>query len=139
EDFMLLANRRVAEFVHNHTKAKGLDAAFVYRIHDMPNPEKIENLSIFLHALGYEFKAHKGIVDAKDINALLRVIEGKPEEKLIKTATIRSMAKALYTTKNLGHFCLAFKYYTHSTPPIRRYPDLMAHRLLRKHLDGSTI
>jgi ribonuclease R len=139
EDFMLLANRRVAEFVYNHTKAKGRDAAFVYRIHDVPNPEKIENLSIFLHALGYEFKVHKGVVNAKDINALLKAIEGKPEENLIKTATIRSMAKALYTTKNIGHFGLAFKYYTHFTSPIRRYPDLMAHRMLRKHLDGSMI
>lgn len=139
EDFMLLANRLVAEFVHNHTKAKGHDAAFVYRIHDVPNPEKIENLSIFLRALGYEFNAHKGVVNAKDINALLKQIEGKPEENLIKTATIRSMAKALYTTKNIGHFGLAFKYYTHFTSPIRRYPDLMAHRMLRKHLDGSMI
>lgn len=139
EDFMLLANRRVAEFVYTHTKAKGRDAAFVYRIHDVPNPEKIENLSIFLHALGYEFKANKGIVNAKDINALLKSIEGKPEENLIKTATIRSMAKAIYTTKNIGHFGLAFKYYTHFTSPIRRYPDLMSHRILRKHLDGSMI
>ena len=139
EDFMLLANRRVAEFVYNHTKAKGRDAAFVYRIHDVPNPEKIENLTIFLHALGYEFKASKGVVNAKDINALLKSIEGTPEENLIKTATIRSMAKAIYTTKNIGHFGLAFKYYTHFTSPIRRYPDLMSHRMLRKHLDGSMI
>ena len=139
EDFMLLANRRVAEFVYNHTKAKGRDAAFVYRIHDVPNPEKIENLTIFLHALGYEFKAQKGVVNAKDINALLKSIEGTPEENLIKTATIRSMAKAIYTTKNIGHFGLAFKYYTHFTSPIRRYPDLMSHRMLRKHLDGSMI
>jgi ribonuclease R len=139
EDFMLLANRRVAEFVYNHTKAKGRDAAFVYRIHDVPNPEKIENLTIFLHALGYEFKAHKGVVAAKDINALLKSVEGTPEENLIKTATIRSMAKAIYTTKNIGHFGLAFKFYTHFTSPIRRYPDLMAHRMLRKHLDGSMI
>lgn len=139
EDYMLLANRRVAEFVYRHTKEKGRDAAFVYRVHDLPNPDKIEELSIFLHALGYEFKAHKGIVDARDINNLLKQIEGTPEENLIKTATIRSMAKAVYTTKNIGHFGLAFKYYTHFTSPIRRYPDLMAHRLLRKHLDGSVI
>jgi len=139
EDYMLLANRRVAEFVYTHTKKKGRDAAFVYRIHDVPNPEKIEDLSIFLKALGHEFKAHKGVVHARDINKLLKDIEGTPEENLIKTATIRSMAKAIYTTKNIGHFGLAFKYYTHFTSPIRRYPDLMAHRLLRKHLDGSLI
>ncbi len=139
EDYMLLANRRVAEYVYNHTKKQGRDAAFVYRVHDVPNPEKIEDLAIFLHALGYEFKAHKGVVEAEDINKLLREVEGTPEENLIKTATIRSMAKALYTTKNIGHFGLAFKFYTHFTSPIRRYPDLMAHRLLRRHLDGSQI
>ncbi len=139
EDYMLLANRRVAEFVYNHTKKQGRDAAFVYRIHDVPNPEKIESLALFLHALGYEFETKRGVVDARDINKLLTSIEGKPEESLIKTATIRSMAKAIYTTKNIGHFGLAFKYYTHFTSPIRRYPDLMAHRLLRRHLDGSLI
>lgn len=139
EDYMLLANRRVAEFVYNHTKKLGRDAAFVYRVHDVPNPEKIEDLALFLHALGHEFKTHKGVVDARDINKLLKSIEGTPEESLIKVATIRSMAKALYTTKNIGHFGLAFKYYTHFTSPIRRYPDLMSHRLLRKHLDGSLI
>ncbi len=139
EDFMLLANRRVAEFVYKHTKSQGRDAAFVYRVHDLPNPEKIEELALFLHALGYEFKAHKGIVSAEDINTLLKEVTGTPEENLIKTATIRSMAKAVYTTKNIGHFGLAFKYYTHFTSPIRRYPDLMAHRLLRRHLDGSLI
>lgn len=139
EDFMLLANKHVAEFVYNHTKKQGKDAAFVYRIHDVPNPEKIESLAIFLKALGHEFKTHKGVVDARDINKLLKSIEGTPEENLIKTATIRSMAKAIYTTKNIGHFGLAFKFYTHFTSPIRRYPDLMVHRLLRKHLDGSHI
>ena len=139
EDYMLLANRRVAEFVYNHTRKQGRDAAFVYRIHDVPDPEKIEELSIFLHALGHEFKTHKGTVNARDINTLLKEIEGRPEENLIKTATIRSMAKAIYSTKNIGHFGLAFKYYTHFTSPIRRYPDLMAHRLLRRHLDGSMI
>jgi len=138
EDFMLLANQRVAEFVYTHTKAKGRDAAFVYRVHDLPNPEKIEELGIFLRALDHEFDT-RGEVDAKDINKLLKDIEGTPEENLIKTATIRSMAKAIYTTKNIGHFGLAFKYYTHFTSPIRRYPDLMAHRMLRKHLDGITI
>jgi ribonuclease R len=139
EDYMLLCNKRVAEFVYNHTKKKGRDAAFIYRIHDVPNPEKIEDLAIFLHALGYEFKTHKGIVSAEDINKLLKEIEGTTLENLIKTATIRSMAKAIYSTKNIGHFGLAFKYYTHFTSPIRRYPDLMAHRMLRKHLDHSTI
>lgn len=139
EDFMLLANKSVATHIYDLAKAEGKDAAFIYRIHDVPNPEKIEELSIFLHMLGYELKTNKGLVNAKDINKLLKEIEGKPEENLIKTATIRSMAKAVYSTKNIGHYGLAFKYYSHFTSPIRRYPDLMAHRLLRRHLDKSPI
>lgn len=139
EDFMLLANQRVATYIHKLCKDSGKDAAFIYRIHDTPDPDKIEELSLFLHALGYEFETHKGMVSAKDINKLLKEIEGSPEENLIKTATIRSMAKAVYSTKNIGHFGLAFKFYTHFTSPIRRYPDLIAHRMLRRHLDGSTI
>lgn len=139
EDFMLLANRNVAKHIHTLAKDHGHDAAFIYRIHDTPDPEKIEELATFLHALGYEFKTNKGVVKAKDINRLLEEIEGSPEENLIKTATIRSMAKAVYSTKNIGHFGLAFEYYTHFTSPIRRYPDLIAHRMLRKHLDGEAI
>ena len=139
EDFMLLANREVATYIHKLSKDSNKDAAFVYRIHDVPDPEKIEELSLFVHALGYEFKTNKGMVTATTINKLLRDVEGKPEENLIKTATIRSMAKAVYSTKNIGHFGLAFKFYTHFTSPIRRYPDLMVHRMLRRHLDGSTI
>jgi len=139
EDFMLLANRKVSEYVNKLSKKTGHNKAFIYRIHDVPNPDKIEELAIFLHALGYEFKTNKGMVEARDINKLLKEIEGTPEENLIKTATIRSMAKAIYTTKNIGHFGLAFKFYTHFTSPIRRYPDLMAHRMLRRHLNGSQI
>ncbi len=139
EDFMLLCNQRVSEHIYTLCKDKGRDAAFIYRIHDVPNPDKIEELSLFIHALGYEFETKQGEVHAKEINRLLKDIEGKPEENLIKTATIRSMAKAVYSTKNIGHFGLAFKYYTHFTSPIRRYPDLMAHRMLRRHLDGSQI
>lgn len=139
EDFMLLANKKVAEHIYRLCKDNGRDVAFVYRIHDVPDPEKIEELALFIHALGYEFETDRGQVKAKNINKLLKEIEGTPEETLIKTATIRSMAKAIYSTKNIGHFGLAFKYYTHFTSPIRRYPDLMAHRLLRRHLDGSPI
>lgn len=139
EDYMLLANQRVATYINKLAKEDGGNKAFVYRIHDVPDPEKIEDLAMFIHALGYEFRTDKGVVDARDINKMLKEIEGKPEEMLIKTATIRSMAKAIYSTKNIGHFGLAFKYYTHFTSPIRRYPDLMVHRLLRRHLDGSHI
>src|SRR3989338_4549967 len=124
EDFMLLANQSVATFIYKLSKQNDRDAAFVYRIHDVPNPEKIEELASFLRVLGYELRTEKGMVNAKDINKLLKEVEGKPEEALIKTATIRSMAKAVYSTKNIGHFGLAFKYYTHFTSPIRRYPDL---------------
>lgn len=139
EDYMLLANQSVATYIYKLSKSKGRDAAFVYRVHDLPDPEKIEDLGIFIRALGYEFRTDKGTVNARDINKLLKDIEGKPEEALIKTATIRSMAKAIYSTKNIGHFGLAFKFYTHFTSPIRRYPDLMVHRLLRRHLDNSQI
>lgn len=139
EDYMLLANRSVATYINKLSKEKGRDAAFVYRIHDVPSPEKIEDLGIFIRALGYDFRTDKGIVKAKDINQLLKDIKGKPEEALISTATIRSMAKAVYSTKNIGHFSLSFKFYTHFTSPIRRYPDLMVHRLLRRHLDNSQI
>lgn len=138
EDYMLLANMKVSEYINKLCKDKGSEPNFIYRIHDLPDPEKIEELAIFIHALGYEFDTKKG-VSPKAINKLLKEIEGKPEENLIKVATIRSMAKAVYSTKNIGHFGLAFKHYTHFTSPIRRYPDLMAHRMLRKHLDGSPI
>jgi ribonuclease R len=139
EDFMLLANQKVAEHINHLAKTKDTDLAFVYRIHDVPNTEKIEDLGIFLKALGYELSHKRGLVSAKNINALLKEVTGTPEESLIKTATIRSMAKAIYSTKNIGHFGLAFKYYTHFTSPIRRYPDLMVHRLLLRHLNGSPI
>ena len=139
EDFMLLANREVATYINDLAKKQNREMSFVYRIHDVPNPDKIEELATFVHALGYEFETKGGMVQAKDINKLMKDVEGKPEENLIKTASIRSMAKAVYTTKNIGHFGLAFKFYTHFTSPIRRYPDLMAHRMLRRHLDGSSI
>ncbi len=139
EDFMLLANQSVATHIYNLSKANHQDMAFVYRIHDVPNPDKIVELGIFLRALGYELKNERGMVTGKNVNALLKEVTGTPEEALIKTATIRSMAKAVYSTKNIGHFGLAFKFYTHFTSPIRRYPDLMVHRLLYKHLNGTPI
>ena len=139
EDFMLLANREVATFINKKAKEENKDLTFVYRIHDQPNPDKIEELATFAHALGYEFETNKGTVQAKALNKLMKDVEGKSEENLINTAAIRSMSKAVYSTKNIGHFGLAFKFYTHFTSPIRRYPDLMAHRMLRMHLDNETI
>jgi len=139
EDFMLLANREVATFINDKALKIHQELPFVYRIHDVPNPDRIEELATFVHALGYDFQTDKGTVEAKAINQLMQSVEGASEENLIKTACIRSMAKAIYSTKNIGHFGLAFKYYTHFTSPIRRYPDLMSHRLLRRHLDDSNI
>ena len=98
-----------------------------------------QELSLFLKALGYTLPHKDGLVNAQDLNTLFKEIEGTPEQEMIETATIRSMAKAIYTTKNIGHFGLAFKFYTHFTSPIRRYPDLLAHRLLRLHLDNVNI
>lgn len=139
EDFMLLCNREVSTYVNTKAKDLNKELAFVYRIHDTPNGDKIEELATFVHALGYEFEVRQGMVSAKAINKLMKEVEGSPEENLIKTAAIRSMAKAVYSTKNIGHFGLAFKFYSHFTSPIRRYPDLLAHRLLRKHLDGVSV
>jgi ribonuclease R len=139
EDFMLLANREVATYINQQAKLQNRDLTFVYRIHDVPSPDRIEELATFVHAMGYEFETNKGQVKAGELNQLMDAVEGKPEANLIRTASIRSMAKAVYSTKNIGHFGLAFKYYTHFTSPIRRYPDLMAHRMLRKHLDNDNI
>lgn len=136
---MLLANQQVAKHINELCEKRDQETAFIYRIHDAPNPERIEDLGLFVRALGYSFESNNGVVEAKTLNKLMKEVEGTPEENLIKTATIRSMAKAIYSTKNIGHFGLAFTYYTHFTSPIRRYPDLLAHRLLRRHLDGSLI
>lgn len=135
EDFMLLCNQRVAKYVNKLCKDRGQECVYIYRIHDTPDPEKIMELATFLHALGFELKNEHGEVKARDINAMLTDIEGSPNEELLKVVTIRSMAKAVYSTANIGHFGLAFDNYSHFTSPIRRYPDLIAHRLLRKYLD----
>ncbi len=139
EEYMLLANREVAEYIYKKSENKN-NLFSIYRIHDLPEGERIIELSLFLKALGYELKTDKkGHVTSKDINALLAQVEGKAEESLVKTATIRSMAKAVYDTGNIGHFGLAFEYYTHFTSPIRRYPDLVVHRILHHHLNGGKI
>ncbi len=137
EELMLLANREVATLVS--TRLGKTNRLFVYRIHDVPNPEKIEELSVFLRAIGYQLELSGKKTRGKDINKLLKEAEGKPEEKLIQTATIRSMAKAVYTTKNVGHYGLAFDDYAHFTSPIRRYPDVMVHRTLETILSGKRI
>ncbi len=137
EEFMLLANREVAQFMWKAMEKKG--GAFFYRIHDVPDMERIENLSIFARALGHELPISKKGVSVKDLQALMRSVEGTPEESIIKTAAVRSMAKAVYSTQNIGHYGLAFEYYTHFTSPIRRYADLIVHRLLQRELEHGKI
>ena len=135
EEYMLLANREVARHIYDSIKKKGTkDTGSIYRIHDIPDPEKMLELEQFVKALGYDLNTKKGHVNAHSIKNLLKQVEGTPHETLIKTAAIRSMQKAIYSTKNIGHFGLAFEYYTHFTSPIRRYPDLLVHRILAKHL-----
>lgn len=135
EEFMLLANKRVAEFIG---KPKGNKEAktFVYRIHDEPNPEKLVTLSNFVKTFGYKLDINQADV-TKSLNALLADVQGKAEENLIEQLAIRTMAKATYSTNNIGHYGLSFPYYSHFTSPIRRYPDVIAHRLLQHYLDGG--
>ena len=137
EEFMLLANRTVAESigkVKKGTKAKTLP----YRIHDQPDPTKLETLREFVTKFGYKLKTAgtKGAI-SKSLNALMDGCQGKREQKLIETVALRAMMKAKYSTHNIGHYGLAFDYYTHFTSPIRRYPDTMVHRLLTKYQDGA--
>ena len=139
EELMLLANREVATYVSKVLGKK--NRVFVYRIHDVPNQEKVDELSIFLRAIGYQLSVPGGSkkISGQDINRLLDEIEGTPEEHLIKTATVRTMTKAIYTTKNIGHYGLSFENYAHFTSPIRRYPDLMVHRTLFEIISGKKI
>lgn len=138
EDFMLLANREVATHMHS-VSSNGQKGAFVYRIHDAPDREKIVNLATFVKALGFDLPHKGGETRASDIAKMLRSVEGSPAEMLIKTAAVRAMSKAVYSTANIGHFGLAFEYYTHFTSPIRRYPDLLVHRLLHRFLTRGKI
>lgn len=136
EEFMLLANRTVAEFIGN--VKGGNPKTFVYRVHDEPDPERMENLQNFVAKFGYKLKSNGDPVEmAKSMNRMLAEVKGKKEQELIETISIRSMQKACYTTENIGHYGLAFKYYTHFTSPIRRYPDLMVHRLLTRYISGG--
>ncbi len=131
EEFMLLANKRVAEYVGKKLKGK----TFVYRIHDKPNPEKISNFSHFITRFGYKLIEDDKTSLPKAMNKLLHSVAGKKEQNIIETLALRSMAKAIYSTDNIGHYGLSFKHYTHFTSPIRRYPDMMVHRLLTAYLD----
>lgn len=137
EEFMLLANRTVAERIGRVPKGKKAKV-FPYRIHDLPDPEKLDNLSQFIARFGYKLRTSGSKTEvSKSINHLLDDIQGKKEENLIETVSIRAMQKARYSTHNIGHYGLAFDFYTHFTSPIRRFPDMMVHRLLTKYLDEN--
>ena len=131
EEFMLLANRKVAEFIGKQKKT------FVYRIHDEPNEDKLINLQTIISKFGYSINFKSKADISKSLNNLLNDVVGKKEQNLVDTLTIRSMSKAKYSTDNIGHYGLAFDYYSHFTSPIRRYPDVMVHRLLQFYLDGG--
>lgn len=136
EEFMLLANKRVAEFIGKVEKGQKAKT-FVYRIHEKPDPEKLERFSKFIQRFGYSINTsgHKNITTS--INNLLDEVQGKKEQNVIETLAVRSMAKAIYSTKNVGHYGLSFPFYTHFTSPIRRYPDMMVHRMLTDYIKGE--
>ncbi len=137
EEFMLLANKRVAEFVYNKSRNKTTPNTMVYRVHEEPNIEKLRTFAAFANKLGYKMKVENDKEAPKALNELLANIEGKPEQNILEQLAVRTMAKARYTTEDLGHFGLAFRRYSHFTSPIRRYPDVMAHRLLQHYIDGK--
>jgi len=130
EEFMLLANMKVAEEIPEFS---------IYRVHDLPSREKMADLHNFLGSFGYHPKLVNGVIPSKELNLILEDLRGKAEEEMISRAVTRSMAKAIYSTKNIGHFGLAIKFYTHFTSPIRRYPDMVTHRLLSAHFSGKKI
>ena len=137
EEFMLLANRKVAEFIGKE-KGKPSKKTFIYRVHDEPNEDKLTSLQNIISKFGYKINTETKETTAQSLNKLLSDVHGKAESNMVETLAIRTMSKAVYTTQNIGHYGLAFNYYSHFTSPIRRYPDVMTHRLLQHYLDGRT-
>jgi ribonuclease R len=136
EEFMLLANRKVAEFIGRY-KGKPSNKTFIYRVHDEPDVEKLASLQNIISKFGYKINTETKETTSDSLNQLLSDVHGKAESNMIETLAIRTMSKAVYTTQNIGHYGLAFDYYSHFTSPIRRYPDVMTHRLLQHYLDGG--
>ncbi|HEY9009164.1 ribonuclease R [Ohtaekwangia sp.] len=135
EEFMLLANKQVATFIYNYKKGKEKNT-FVYRIHDFPDPDKVKDFSVFAKQFGHNMNVEEQSI-SRSLNKLMEEIEGKPEQNILEQLAIRTMAKAKYSTEAKGHFGLAFEHYSHFTSPIRRYPDMMVHRLLQHYLDDG--
>ena len=133
EEFMLLANKKVAEFIGKQTPKK----TFIYRVHDVPDQQKLESLQRVVSQFGHQINIKDQNQISSSLNKLLINVVGKKEQNLVDTLAIRCMSKAEYSTKNIGHYGLSFDYYSHFTSPIRRYPDVMAHRLLQHYLDGN--
>ncbi|MCF6333212.1 MAG: ribonuclease R [Draconibacterium sp.] len=136
EEFMLLANKKVAEFV-GKKRGNKTPKTFVYRIHDKPDPDKLDSLNSFIQRFGYGLQLTNAHTITKSLNSLLNNVKGKKEQNIVETLAIRTMAKAAYSTRNIGHYGLSFEYYSHFTSPIRRYPDMMVHRLLERYLNGG--
>ena len=136
EEFMLLANRKVAEYIGSK-QGKPSNKTFIYRVHDEPDVEKLASLQNIISKFGYKINTETKESTSESLNQLLNDVQGKAESNMIETLAIRSMSKAVYTTQNIGHYGLAFDYYSHFTSPIRRYPDVMTHRLLQHYLDGG--
>jgi len=137
EDFMILANSEVARLFAEHDR--NVEQTFIYRVHPLPEVDKIQELANLLQVLGYHRPKKHEQLTAKDLPKLLKEVEGEAHERIVQAAVIRAMAKAIYTTKNIGHFGLSLKHYTHFTSPIRRYPDIMVHRLLSRYLRGKPV
>jgi ribonuclease R len=136
EEFMLLANRKVAEYIGSR-QGRPSNKTFIYRVHDEPDVEKLASLQNIISKFGYKINTETKESTSESLNQLLNEVQGKAESNMIETLAIRSMSKAVYTTHNIGHYGLAFNYYSHFTSPIRRYPDVMTHRLLQHYLDGG--